>query len=75
MNSGAVSKSILQAAGSTIQTEVTQKCPQGLTQGQIVTSSGGNLACNEIYHATFSNWDAAQGATQTAQQVGTNFNC
>ena len=67
LDSGMVSKSILQAAGQGIQTEVTQNSPSGVQPGQHVTSSGGNLSCKLIFHSVLSQWDQGKGLSQ---QVG-----
>ena len=64
LNSGMVSKSILQAAGQGIQAEVTQNSPNGLQPGQHVTSSGGNLNCKLIFHAVLCEWDRGKGLSQ-----------
>ena len=64
LNSGMVSKSILQAAGQGIQAEVTQNSPSGLQPGQQVTSSGGNLNCKLIFHVVLCEWDQGKGLSQ-----------
>ena len=64
LNSGAVSKSIYQAAGPVIQAEVLQQCPRGLKVGRMVVSSGGALNCSHIYHTVLCNWDGGAGQAQ-----------
>ena len=58
LSAGAVSKSILEAAGQSIQDEVLQTCPNGLQVGQSVASSGGNLTCQAIVHGVLHAWDS-----------------
>ena len=65
LDSGAISRSILLAAGRVIQTEVLQQCPSPLQAGEHVTSSGGKLGCQLIFHALLCPWD--QGAGQSKQ--------
>ena len=64
LNSGMVSKSILQAAGQGIQAEVTPNSPNGLQPGEHVTSSGGNLNCKLIFHVVLCEWDRGKGLSQ-----------
>ena len=66
LNAGAVSGTILKAAGSGIQDEVNKKCPNGLQDGEHVTSSGGNLNVKLIVHAVLCNWN---GSTDVAKKV------
>ena len=62
LDTGAVSRSILQAAGDTIQREVSDVKPNGLEFGEFVTSSGGNLNfCKMIIHASLCEWDDGKG--------------
>ena len=68
LNTGVLSKAILQAAGPNIQNEVSQQSPGGPQGGQYVISSGGNLPCQCIFHAVLCQWDNNQG---TAGQVST----
>ncbi|XP_067656555.1 protein mono-ADP-ribosyltransferase PARP14-like isoform X2 [Haliotis asinina] len=49
LNNGAVSRSILKAAGKTIQQELLDRYPQGIQTGDVAVSSGGNLGCR-VYH-------------------------
>ena len=58
---GAISNSILQAAGPAIQAEVSASCPNGLQGGETVTSSCGNLNCQRIIHAVLNKWDNGAG--------------
>ena len=69
LNSGAISKSILRAAGPVIQLEVAQYSLQRLYAGQHVITSGGNLSCQLIFHAALQSWDQGKGQ---AQQVKIN---
>ena len=56
LNGGGVSSSILRAAGISIQQEAHQVSPGGIPRGQLVITSGGNLACAKIYHGSLPNW-------------------
>ena len=64
LSNGAVSKSILQGAGHTVQMEVQSYSPNGLQLGQYVTSTGGNLNCKLIFHTALSRWDQGQGMAE-----------
>ena len=67
LNSGAVSKSIVEVAGQAIQKEVSEQCQFGLQVGEHVTTSAGNIKCRRIFHAVLDKWDGDNG---TAQEVG-----
>ena len=66
LNTGVLSKAVLQAAGPSIQNEVSQQTPAGLVGvgGQCVVSSAGNLHCQCIFHAVLCQWDNDQGAAR-----------
>ena len=64
LDTGAVSCAILNASGPGIQTEVNQKCPDGLQEGEYVTSTGGNLNVKMIFHAFLSRWDNGKGKAE-----------
>ena len=65
LNTGAVSRSIMQAAGDIIQREISDAKPNGLQVGEYVTSSGGNLKmCKMIVHASLCGWDGGKGPAQ-----------
>ena len=61
LDTGAISSAILKSAGSGIQDEVNQKCSNGLQDGEYVTSSGGNLNVNMIFHAALCKWEEGKG--------------
>ena len=61
LSAGAVSNSILKAAGPTIQAEVSEECRNGLQEGEHVISSGGDLSIQTIFHAALCSWDKGQG--------------
>lgn len=68
LSHGAVSKSVLAAAGPQIQDECKKKMPAsgGLKYGDIVETQGYHLPVKRVYHGACSNWD---GGTGSCQQV------
>ncbi|XP_070212581.1 protein mono-ADP-ribosyltransferase PARP14-like [Littorina saxatilis] len=56
LSSGAVSSSILQAAGVSLQTECNTKYPNGIKIGEIAVTKGHALACKELYHLSLPTW-------------------
>ncbi|XP_041379333.1 uncharacterized protein LOC121391953 [Gigantopelta aegis] len=51
LTNGAVSKSVLDAAGNGIIRECTKTYPEGINIGQIAKTSGGKIkSCSDIYH-------------------------
>ena len=69
LNSGAVSKSILEVAGQTIQKEVSEQCPYGLRVGEHVISSAGNMKCRRIFHVVLDAWDGDNGTAREVRKV------
>ncbi|CAI9714785.1 Hypothetical predicted protein [Octopus vulgaris] len=57
LDSGAVSKSILFAAGPQIQDECNQKYPQGISTSTIAITKGYNLKCENVFHLALPPWD------------------
>ncbi|CAI9744149.1 Hypothetical predicted protein [Octopus vulgaris] len=57
LDSGAVSKSILFAAGSEIQDECNQKYPRGISTSKIAITKGYNLNCKNVFHLALPPWD------------------
>ena len=72
LNTGVLSKAVLQAAGPSIQSEVSQQTPAGLVGGQCVVSSAGNLHCQCIFHAVLCQWDNDQGAARQVRFKNSN---
>ncbi|XP_077865003.1 protein mono-ADP-ribosyltransferase PARP14-like [Saccoglossus kowalevskii] len=69
LDTGAVSKSILQAAGVQLQQEINNKTTSGVStnEGDIIITSGGNTQCNNIYHVICCKWN--NNNTSKASQV------
>ncbi|XP_062581102.1 protein mono-ADP-ribosyltransferase PARP14-like isoform X2 [Saccostrea cucullata] len=57
LGNGAVSASLLKAAGPGIQQECDQNYPGGIQHGNIAVTSGGNLSCQFICHGSLPGWD------------------
>lgn len=57
LTNGAVSQSILKAAGHGLQDEVNNKYPNGLQGFKVATSSGHRLRCKSIMHTSISQSD------------------
>ncbi|XP_076460377.1 protein mono-ADP-ribosyltransferase PARP14-like [Babylonia areolata] len=56
LKNGAISASILKAAGQGLQTECRRTYPNGISTGQIARTSGHNLSCKEVYHLALVNY-------------------
>ncbi|XP_076471482.1 protein mono-ADP-ribosyltransferase PARP14-like [Babylonia areolata] len=50
LKDGAVSKSILNAAGPVLQNECRAKYPNGITPDTVAVTQGCNLSCKEVFH-------------------------
>ncbi|CAI9714784.1 protein mono-ADP-ribosyltransferase PARP14-like [Octopus vulgaris] len=57
LDSGAISKYILFAAGPQIQDECNQKYPQGISTSKIAITKGYNLKCKNVFHLALPPWD------------------
>ena len=64
LRNGAVSASLLKAGGNSIQQELSKNYPQGLGDGEIAVSVGGNLKCRHVLHGSLMNWDGGDKAVQ-----------
>ncbi|XP_041369508.1 protein mono-ADP-ribosyltransferase PARP14-like [Gigantopelta aegis] len=56
LKNGAVSKSILTAAGDSLQKECRRNYSKGIQPGEIAVTSGGNLNCKKVFHTCLPNW-------------------
>jgi len=65
LHNGAVSNSLLQAAGKKLQAECSQLFPQGIDYGEIAVTGGHKLQCQNVCHGSLPQW----GAGATAPQV------
>ncbi|XP_029644913.1 protein mono-ADP-ribosyltransferase PARP14-like [Octopus sinensis] len=57
LDSGAISKLILNAAGPQIQRECNRKYPQGISIYEIAVTKGYNLKCENVFHLVLPPWD------------------
>lgn len=60
LKQGAVSKALLQAAGTSLQSAVRAAGGRAVQYGDVVITSGFNLSCQKVFHAVCPFWD--QGA-------------
>lgn len=77
LKNGAVSKSILTAAGPEIQKEINKKC-KGKQLGDIITTHGFKLKCDYVFHGALEKYDKArsphrQPGIQVTCQSALNF--
>lgn len=56
LSKGRASKALLEAAGDGIQTECRANYPNGIHDGEIAITSGGQLSCKAIYHGALSKY-------------------
>lgn len=60
LNFGGVSKGLLAVAGDELQSECTNKYPDGISYGEIAVTGGGKLHCKEVYHVCCKTWSGEQ---------------
>ena len=65
LNSGAVSKAILQAAGPSMQDECRQKIKGKLSGGEFIETGPHKLQCKKVYHGYCLRWDGGRGSSDT----------
>jgi O-acetyl-ADP-ribose deacetylase (regulator of RNase III) len=62
LDAGAISKTVLKAAGKQIQTEVNKSAPNGVEFGKAIQTSGGNMTwLKAIYHGAVAGYDGGKG--------------
>eukprot|EP00106_Octopus_bimaculoides_P016605 XP_014784047.1 PREDICTED: poly [ADP-ribose] polymerase 14-like [Octopus bimaculoides] len=57
LDSGSISRFLLNAAGSEMQVECNQKYPQGISSSEIAITKGYNLNCKNVFHLVLPSWD------------------
>ncbi|XP_062602530.1 protein mono-ADP-ribosyltransferase PARP15-like isoform X2 [Saccostrea cucullata] len=60
LSKGRASKALLNAAGFGIQLECQQRYPNGIQDGTIAITSGGQLSCKAIYHGALAKYSSKQ---------------
>ncbi|KAI0242563.1 Protein mono-ADP-ribosyltransferase PARP14 [Lamellibrachia satsuma] len=56
LDNGALSASVLQTGGDTLQEECQKVAPKGIKHGEVVVTSGGQLPCQFVVHGAASSW-------------------
>jgi len=56
LKSGRASRALLKEAGAALQTECSQKYPDGITAGDMAVTGSGNLQCQYVYHGSLLKW-------------------
>ena len=64
LQNGAVSSSILKAAGMGLQAECRSSYPAGIQTGEVAHTAGHGLSCREVFHVVLCNYN-----NTAAQQV------
>ena len=72
LSKGRASKALLDAAGTGIQAECKQKYPNGIQDGEIAVTSGGQLPCKAIYHGALPKY-SGPGDEQVNQEISGGF--
>jgi len=62
LHNGAVSNSLLEAAGQGIQDECSKLYPDGIKQGEIAVTEGHRLKCQNVCHGSLPQWDGGSVA-------------
>lgn len=68
LKNGAVSKSILDAAGQNIQKEIKANARNSL-KGEIVITRGYNLKCKAVFHGALEGYDLKRSEQQKSVKV------
>jgi len=69
LTNGAVSKSILTAAGPNIQTDCNKNRPANFSAGDIIVTPGHNLPCRFVYHGSIVAWDNGAGGCEQVDSL------
>lgn len=70
---GMVSNSLLKEGGQMLQNECNQNYPNGIKEGEVAKTSGGNLACKAVFHGCLPNWEFDQSSLKVIWCVATGF--
>jgi len=70
LSQGAVSSSLLAAAGPALQAECRTLVPAGqkVSAGQVIRTAGHQLKCKDVLHAASIKWDAGAGQCEKVAQ-------
>ncbi|PVD29541.1 hypothetical protein C0Q70_08792 [Pomacea canaliculata] len=69
LTQGAISSSILKAAGPGLQRECKEKYPKGITGDKIACTNSFNMRCKAIFHVALCNWANEAAAKQLESVV------
>ncbi|XP_060567744.1 protein mono-ADP-ribosyltransferase PARP14-like [Ruditapes philippinarum] len=69
MSLGAISRSLLKVGGDAITQECKTKYPDGIKPGRLAATTGGSLACAEIFHGLLVKWDGGQGHAENVMET------
>ncbi|XP_046570875.1 protein mono-ADP-ribosyltransferase PARP14-like isoform X2 [Haliotis rubra] len=64
LSSGAVSMSLLKAAGPQLQEECDRKYEEGINLGEVAVTKGGNLQCKSVFHGLLLKWNNGKGKAE-----------
>ena len=62
LNQGAVSQSLLKMGGPDLQSECSQKYPNGIQYGEVAETSGAKLECKLVCHGALPGWNGGSSA-------------
>lgn len=68
LTQGAISSSILRAAGPGLQRECKEKYPKGITGDEVACTNSFNMRCKAIFHVALCNW-ANEAAAKVSNQL------
>ncbi|KAK3612553.1 hypothetical protein CHS0354_024539 [Potamilus streckersoni] len=58
---GVIAKTLSKFAGPSLQADCNMNYPNGIQDGQVVSTSGGNLNCKKVFHIKLSEWNHSNG--------------
>ena len=73
LSKGALSQSVLEAAGSSLQTECSSKYANGIQHGEIAVLSTGNVSCEKIFCGALPRYDKPPDGPENPSQVSIYF--
>ncbi|XP_060082622.1 protein mono-ADP-ribosyltransferase PARP15-like [Ylistrum balloti] len=68
-----LAKSLLTAAGQSLQSELDDSYPNGIVPGQLAITGGYDLLCKKVYHGTFTSFYSKQTGNKRPEQVLGDF--
>ncbi|KAL3843270.1 hypothetical protein ACJMK2_021212, partial [Sinanodonta woodiana] len=66
---GVIANTLSKVAGPSLQADCNQNYPNGIKDGEVAVTSGGNLNCRKVFHIKLSEWNVSNGKSVVEETV------